>query len=423
LSSGFQFFVGIDWATERHQILVMKPNGEAMEELSVEHTGAGLTRLAERLNVLSEDRTELVAVAIEVPRGAVVESLVERGFAVFAINPKQLDRFRDRYCVSGAKDDRRDAFVLADSLRTDERCFRRVALDDPLIIQIREFSRLDEDLIQELVRLGNRLRDQLRSFYPQVFALSPAADEPWLWSLLELAPTPADVKRLRRPRIEKLLREYRIRRLTTDDVLAALKVTPLSVAPGVVEARTVHVSLLLPRLRLLLSQRKDCQVRLENLLADLAARSDDEGNREHHDVEILRSLPGVGRVVAATMLAEASQPIARRDYLALRAIAGVAPVTRQSGKGCLVVMRRACNSRLRTAVYHWARVSTQHDPLSRARYDALRQRGHRHGRALRGVADRLLRVLISMLTHRTLYEPNRVQQLAQTEVPTNAVPA
>lgn len=110
--------------------------------------------------------------------------LVERGFAVFAINPKQLDRFRDRHTVSGAKDDRRDAFVLADSVRTDQHCFRRVRLDDPLIIQIRELSRVDEDLCQEESRLSNRLRDLLHRFFPQMVELSSPPDDAWLLELL-----------------------------------------------------------------------------------------------------------------------------------------------------------------------------------------------------------------------------------------------
>jgi len=131
-----------------------------------------------------------VAIALEIPRGAVVETLVERGVHVYAINPKQLDRFRDRHSVSGAKDDRRDAFVLADSVRTDRPCFRRVRLEDPLVIQLRELSRIDEDLRREANQLTNRLREQLQRFYAQMLKLCPAADEPWLWALLELAPSP-----------------------------------------------------------------------------------------------------------------------------------------------------------------------------------------------------------------------------------------
>jgi len=113
---------------------------------------------------------------------------------------------------------------------------------------------------------------------------------------------------------------------------------------------------------------------------------------EQRDATILRSLPGVGRIVLATLLAEAAEPLRRRDYHALRSLSGVAPVTRRSGKTCVVVRRYACNKRLANALYHWARLATQHDALSRRRYAALRQRGHSHGRALRTVADRLLSV-------------------------------
>ena len=127
---------------------------------------------------------------------------------------------------------------------------------------------------------------------------------------------------------------------------------------------------------------------------------------EHRDVTILRSLPGVGRVVAATMLAEASHVLAARDYQTLRAHAGVAPVTRQSGKGRYVIIRRSCNHRLRDAVFHWARNSIRLDGRSRAQYTRLRQR-HGYARALRGVADRLLGLLIVMLTNGTVYDQSR----------------
>jgi hypothetical protein len=108
-------------------------------ERSFAPAGDAVAEFAQWLRELADDPGR-VAIGIEIPRGAIVETLVERGFQVYAINPKQLDRFRDRYSMSGAKDDRRDAFVLADSLRTDQPCFRRVQLDDPRVIQLRELS-------------------------------------------------------------------------------------------------------------------------------------------------------------------------------------------------------------------------------------------------------------------------------------------
>jgi transposase len=113
------------------------------------------------------------------------------------------------------------------------------------------------------------------------------------------------------------------------------------------------------------------------------------------------------------VLVEAWEPLRERDYHALRRLCGAAPVTRRSGKHCVVVMRQACDVRLRTAIYHWARVAIQHDELSRPRYRELRKRGHSHGRALRTVADRLLAVACAMLRTRTLFDPARAGVLKE----------
>jgi transposase len=402
----FRLFVGIDWATEAHQIFVLDAHMRCVAERVVEHSGSGIASFVEWLASDSCGRPETTAIAIEVPRGAVVETLVERGFAVFAINPKQLDRFRDRHTVAGAKDDRRDAFVLADSLRTDQQCFRRVRLDDPIVIKLREVGRADEDLRHERNRLANRLRELLLRYFPQVLRLCPAADEPWVWALLEKVPSPAAAARLKARTVDKLLKEHRIRRVDGDEVVATLQAPALSVAPGVVDAATGHIALLLPRLVLAHNQRKRCAEEMEKLLDELAIAPAD-GKPEHRDVEILRSLPGVGRVVSATVLAEASWALAERDYSALRGHSGVAPVTRQSGKRRVVGMRTGCNGRLRNALYHWARVASQYDVPSHRYYDRLRARGHTHGRALRSLADRLLRVLVAMLKSGELYDPAR----------------
>jgi transposase len=401
--SEYLYRVGIDWASQHHQVCIVDREGHRTEA-TVPHTSAGLAALAEKLVALSPDAPERVAVAIEVPRGPVVETLLERGVHVFALNPKQLDRFRDRHTVAGAKDDRRDGWVLADSLRTDQPRFRRVRHEDPLIIELRELARLDDDLREELARLSNRLREQLPRVRPDLLALCPAADEPWFWALLERT-LARRLTSLAFKAVRAVLKAHRIRRLSAETVHAALQIPPLRVAPGTLEAACAHIAVLLPRLRLVHAQRhRTVGPQIDRLLADLAR---EEVAGEHRDVTILRSLPGVGRLVAATVLAEAARPLAERDYHTLRTQAGAAPVTRQSGKKAAVMMRWACNGRLRNAIYHWARVSVQVDAHCRAHYDRLRQRGHEHARALRGVVDRTLAVLMAMLTSRTLYDPER----------------
>ena len=398
----YRWFVGIDWATESHEICILDAGGRTVGRRTVEHTGAGIAELVGYLQKLAAGEPWGLAVGAETPRGAIIECLIEHQFHVYSLNPKQMDRFRDRHTVAGAKDDRRDALVIADSLRTDRHLFHKAYLDDPLVIRIRELSRSEQAIQQQQVRVANQLRDLLWRYFPQLVKLSPALDEPWLWDLLQLAPLPEKAARLTRSRMEKLLRSHRIRRLKAEDVIAELKTQALQLAPGAADATSEHVLLLLPVLQLLHQQRKQIISRMEAVLAQMAEQ---EQAAEHRDVTVLLSLPGAGRVVAATMLAEASQALAQRDYHALRSYTGVAPVTRQSGKHRSTVMRRSCNQRLRNAVYHWSMGSIQHDERSRAHYAALRKKGHSHPRALRGVADRLLAILMAMLKAGTTYNP------------------
>jgi len=400
--AAYQIYVGIDWGSHTHQVAVLDTARRLIGERAVSHDGLALQALASWLADLAPPGA--VAVAIEVPHGAVVDTLLERGIEVYALNPRQMDRFRDRYTVAGAKDDRRDAQVLAAALLTDRPAFRRLQPDDPLVVQLRELTRMDAELHEEIRRLANRVREQLLRFYPQALTLCPAADEPWFWALLTLLPTPMAAARRRRGPVAALLREYRIRRVTADEVLTVLRRPPLTVAPGTIEAAGAHIALLLPRLELAATQRRLCAHRLEALLETLAAAGEHQG---HRDVTILRSFPGVGRTVAATMLAEASQLLATRDYHRLRTYAGIAPVTRQSGTHRGVHMRYACNLRLRNALYYWGFIAARHDPATHQHYQTLRARGHSQGRALRGVADRLLLVLMAMLKSQTLYDAAR----------------
>ena len=142
--------------------------------------------------------------------------------------------------------------------------------------------------------------------------------------------------------------------------------------------------------------------------ADASTEDEPASSTEPPDAAILLSLPGIGTGVLATLLAEASDAVQRRDYDALRCLCGVAPVTRRSGKSLIVTRRLATHERLRDAAYHWARVAAQRDPVSHAKYQALRTRGHGHARALRSVADRLLNVACAMLRDGVCFDPHRV---------------
>ena len=139
-------YAGVDWATEKHDACIVDPAGQVVGERQFPADAAGLAALADWLIAKAGAAADQVAVAIEVPHGPVVEALLERGFAVHSINPKQLDRFRDRFTAAGAKDDRRDARALADSLRTDGRAYRLLSNDEPDVIELREWSRMADEL-------------------------------------------------------------------------------------------------------------------------------------------------------------------------------------------------------------------------------------------------------------------------------------
>ncbi len=337
-----QWFVGIDWGSQTHQVCVLDRTRRCVAEREVHHDGVNLAQCATWLSERSAGEPTQVAVAIETPHGAIAEMLVERGFAVFAINPKQRARFRERHTVAGAKDDRRDARVLADSLCTDLPSFRAVRLSAPALLLLRELSRAEEGLLQEFRRTANRLREHLHRFFPQMLQLCSAADDAWLWDLLVLAPTPAHAQLLSAEQVHRVLKAHRIRRLKAHEVLMVLQAPALPVAPGVAEAAQAHCALLVPCLRVLAEQLRACAQQVNTLLSTLAHSTAETGPS---DVAMVQSLPGVGRKMTTWLLAEAAVLLDERNSEALRTQSGVAPVTRQSGKRRQVVMRRACNKR------------------------------------------------------------------------------
>ena len=405
-----QWYAGIDWASESHHALLTDGDGRKIGERVFEHGGEGLAEMAAWLMAISgASEAAQIRIAIEVRHGPVVETLIERGFMVHAINPKQMDRFRDRFTLAGAKDDSRDAEAMASALRTDPRCFRLLAVADPIVVELREWSRITEDLGSN--RLTNRLREQLWRYFPAILQLENDLGAEWLLDLWQTVPTPDKAARIREGTIAKILKRNRIRRFDAAHVLDVLRKPPIQVAAGTIEAASAHVTTLVARVRLVNQQLKEAHQRLDTLMARLIPTEEAEpGQRKQHDVEILASLPGVGRIVLATLLAEAFDALQRRDYAALRSLTGVAPVTKRSGKSCVVIRRQACHDRLANAMYHWARVAVQHDAKSRAKYAALRSRGHSHGRALRSVADRLLNVACAMLKSGTTFNPSLIAQ-------------
>lgn len=398
--------VGIDWGSESHQVCRIDGEGEAKQQ-SFLHTSEGLKALVAFV-VEGEIPPQQIAVAIEVNHGAVVEALLAKGLGVYSINPKLLDRLRDRFSMAGAKDDRRDAFVLASCVESDAHAFRKIELGNEENTRLQAASRLREDLKSDRRANANRLWNELREYRPALLTLCPGADEPWLWVLIEKAPSPAEGAKLTITRIGAILKKHRIRRLTTEEVRTALRGDVLSLRPVYVESHVACVLVLIARLKLAQAQIASIEKQIKTALA---VRVKSEEQTERRDLTILLSLPGFGSLTVATALGESGDAFERRDYSALRSICGAAPVTKQSGGTRYVVMRQVCQPRLRVALHLSALQAIRVDPKLGDLYARARARGQTVGRATRNIVDRLLFLAIQLLKKNQLYDI-RLRQLA-----------
>jgi transposase len=353
-----------------------------------------------------------VAVAVEDCNNVVVDALLDLDFAIFSINPKQADRFRDRMSAAGAKDDRRDALVLARALYTDMEFFQRRPPRTELETKMRVYRRREATMAEEGRRLSSQLYALVQRLDPTLLTLCAGADEAWFWSLfLAVSNNP----RLTTSKVTALLKKEGKRKL--DELVP----TVMAVVGNEHRARATKsmTSIVMVEATTLITVLRAIEAQRLKALKDLTAFVEDEGRRHSvvddgrtvpSTVAILLSMPGVGVKTAADLVADVT-PLLRRDKVELlRAVTGVAPVTKQSGKSRQVSMRRACNGRLRNAMFHAAQAAVRHDPTFKRYLEKLLAAGHGRPRALRSVADKMLRVLVAMLSDGSLYRATPEEQ-------------
>jgi len=388
-------YLGVDWASEAHQCGLVDEEGTIVAEWSVPNDGEGLDALLGRLQ--EEGGPAGVLVAVESGAPLVVDQLLEAGFTVYVLNPKQADRFRDRLTAAGAKDDRRDALVLAGAIRTDRDRLHPAARDSALCEEIRLRDRARSRKVADRTRLSNQLRQVLSRYYPGILALGRDMHDPFFLDLLEAYPDPEKAAGARTPRLERLLRSHRIRSIHTPDLHGLLRRPRPHVPPYVTQACRAEAADLVARIRLL------------NTLLARAEKELDALGKEHPDCEILTTLPGLGRRLAVRVIAELGD---RRDrYLdptTLQALAGTAPVTRRSGKRVFSVrMRKGCNRTLQAALFIMARCSIHTSDWAGAYYRHRRDGGCPHATAVRALSNKWAKILWAVLTRHEAYDEDR----------------
>jgi transposase len=387
-------FVGIDWASASHAVCAIDERGQVLTQFEVSHDAKGLAQLRQRLDSLAPPAE--LSIAIERPSGLLVDALVEAGYRVVPVHPNVVAAARSRYRAAASKSDRGDAYLLADLLRTDGHRFRALRPLSDEIRALRALVRARDDLVAERVALANQLRAALESFWPGAAAIFADVDSPIALAFLARYPHPEAATHLGEKRLAAFLARHRYSgRRTPSELLARLRSAVQGPATEhTADAMAEVVRALVAVLEPLVAQIARLTRAIEHAVASLP------------DGRVVMSFPRTGRVCAAQLLAELGDDPARfvsEDHLA--AEAGVAPVTKASGKSRAVVFRWACNHRLRNALTCFANNSRHESPWAASVYQRARARGCDHPHATRILARAWLRVLYRCWTTRRPYDP------------------
>ena len=392
-----RLFVGDDWAEDHHDVELMDAAGKVLARKRLPEGAAGMTRLHELTGqqLGQDDQDAEVVIGIETDRGPWVAALVAAGYVVYAVNPLQASRYRERHGVSGAKSDTGDAHMLADMVRTDSHQFRAVAGDSPDAGALKVVARAHKTLVWERTRQVQRLRHQLREYFPAALEAFADLDAPDALELLAKAPDPGRAAKLTRAQVSAALKRARRRDIAAKAtaIMAALCSAQLGQPPAITAAYAVTARSLIAVITTLNEQVKTLQGQVE---ADFG---------RHPDAEIYLSQPGLGPILGARVLGEfGDDPDRYASGKARKNYAATSPLTRASGKKKTVTARFIGNNRLIDALMAQAFAALGASPGARALYDAERARGTEHNAALRKLANRLVGILHGCLKTRTLYD-------------------
>ncbi|MCQ8836619.1 IS110 family transposase [Streptomyces malaysiensis] len=392
-------FIGDDWAEDHHDVELQDETGRKLASARLPEGVEGIAKLHAIIARHGGEDLEpgQVTVGIETDRGPWVQALVAAGYRVYAVNPRQAARFKERYGTSGAKSDKGDAHALADMVRIDGAQLRPVAGDSDQAQAVRVVARAHQTLIWERTRTFQRLRNTLREYFPSALT-AYASLELTSTDALELlvkAPTPAQAAKLTKSQITVVLARHRRHRRDqrAAAIQAALREPQLGVAAPVAAAygaaATAHA-------RLLIALNEQIAVLEEQVSAHFHA---------HPDAEIYLSMPGIGEITGARVLAEfGDDPTRYTSAKARKNYAGTSPITRASGRTHAVQARYTRNNRLADALQRQAFSALNASPGARRYYEKQRARDAGYNPALRQVGNRLVGILHGCLKTRTLYD-------------------
>ena len=387
-----RYYLGVDWADQTHAVWVGDERGTKIAARTVPHTAEGMIEWGRELDEWRAQGLELWA-AIERPEGRVVDFLLDHGVVVYPVNPKALDRARDRFRQGGAKSDPFDARVLADFLRTDH---PRLQALQPSSEAAQELKFLTEDCqrqIRQQTRLVNQLTNTLKAYYPRGLEVAELTTV-LAREFLQAYPTPDAVTGLTERQWQRWARAHRLCEARTQELWAVLQQPQLPVPAHVGRAKTRLMQTLLTELAPAVAAVEAYRQAVEDFFAALPA------------AQWIRTLPiGEHGVTAPTLWARLGDAPGRwESFHHLQAHAGAVPVTVKSGKQQVVHFRFACDKALRSVVDQVAFLSLRSSEWARAYYDQQRARGHEHREALRALGAKWLKIIFVLWERQVPYD-------------------
>ena len=386
------YYVGIDWASDHHDIQVLDKEGGKVRSFQVKHTVEGLQQLCGTLKNLAQGDPTRLGIIIETSHGLLVSTLIDEGFTVYHVNPKESERRRK---PSGAKTDPIDAHNLAKMLRSEIKDLKPFKPSSEAVAELRQLTRDQNGLIQTLTALVNQLRACLLDYFPVFVGLFSGLDLDISLAFLRRYPAMEKALKLSVERLAEFLRAHRhpTPYETARQIHAKLREPQLTAKPHVVRTKSRLALVLVEQIQVLKKQIESYDKEITALF------------QSHSDRVIFASLPRAGKRLAPRLLAEWGDDRTRFDSAEEPgALAGTSPTPYQSGKFSQPRFRWSCVKDFRYALHLFAWESTFSEPWAREYYDAQCKRGKKHHGAVRALANVWVRIIFAMWKNHKPYD-------------------
>jgi transposase len=402
-----RYYLGVDWGDRVHQLYGGNENGTKVMEMKLQESPEGVAELGRWLDQSRAEDVELWA-AIEKPHGRIVDFLLDHGVVVYPVNPKVLDRARDRFRMSQSKSDPFDAWVLSEFLRTDHGHLRPLAPNSEQAQELKMLTRDQQRMVRHKTRLLNQLKITLKEYYPRAVEVFADLESGVAVDFLKQYSTPTALSKLSRKQWNRFAEQHpHLGQARSTKLWEELKKPQLMIPDHVIRAKAQLLEVLLDQLEASLRAVEKYSDKVERFFASTPA------------ARLVEKLPGgkSGTLLPMIWAELGDAPDRWQSFKHLQAEAGAVPVTKSSGKSRIVEFRFSCNKQLRYAVYWFAFISINRSEWAKAFYRDQRARGHSHPQALRALGAKWLKIIFVMWRdHKPYDETHHLANIARQKM-------